>query len=487
MIPDRQARIQTLMIEDDADTVFLMSLKLDEACGEQARFTVESAGTLAEGIAALDKREFDVVLLDLMLPDSQGLETVARLRAAARDIPIVVLTGLADERLGLDAIAHGAQDFISKDAIDARLLRRAIGYAMERCALHRENEAVLESTDNGLIVVVGGVVRFANAAAERLLDRPRSRMLGLPYEDPRGPEARGELKVEGRGGTRYLELRSTNMVWRKQKATLVSLVDVTAARGLEQIRAEVRERRKSEEFKDRVVSAVSHELRSPLTIAKAALANLVDGLAGQLSGDQQSMADIALRNVDRLTRLVSNFLEFSRLESGRAKVRLRRIEPGTTLLQILADWRIAERRPNVVVEPRISADLPRVWADPDLVAQVVCNLLDNACRFAGSKIVISAEPHAEGILISVSDDGPGIPRERVGELFQPFVQLARVGEGYKGTGLGLSICRQAVELCGGRIWIDADASPGAAVRFTLPESKPKEKAEAADEKSPGRR
>lgn len=383
MPPAATPRINTLMIEDDPDTVFLMSLRLDEACGGDTLFSVESASTLREGLELLKARRYDVLLLDLMLPDSDGLATVEQARAAAGDIPIVVLTGLADERLGLDAIAHGAQDFIAKDAIDARVLRRAISFAMERSAR------------------------------------------------------------------------------------------VAAERGLEKIRAEIRERKKSEEFKERIVSSVSHELRSPLTIAKAAVSNLMDGLAGALNPDQRNMANIALRNVDRLARLVSNFLDFSRLDSGRAAVRLESLSPGAALSQILEDWLLSHREGEAPVSARIPADLPIVWCDRDLFAQVVFNLLDNARRFARSQIMVTAEPAADGIVVYVADDGPGIPPGRAGELFQPFVQLERVGQGYKGTGLGLSICRQAIELCGGRIWADQTEGIGAKFGFTLPATRPK--------------
>src|SRR6185369_3802008 len=96
-------RISVLLIEDDPDYALLMNLYVNEACGDALKYVLESAVSLGEGLDLLARKEFDIVLLDLMLPDSQGLESLAKLRARAPGIPIVVLTNLEPEAVGLKA------------------------------------------------------------------------------------------------------------------------------------------------------------------------------------------------------------------------------------------------------------------------------------------------------------------------------------------------------------------------------------------------
>lgn len=373
-----EKRVNVLMIDDDPEALLLMGMRLNEACGTDRRFVLEGAETLKEGLAQAAREDYDVILLDLNLPDSRGLDTVASACRKAGNVPIVVLTCFEDEAMGLEAIGLGAQDYLIKDRLNMTLLGRAIRFAIERSALLRK------------------------------------------------------------------------------------------ARELEQLRAEVRERRKADDFKDRLLGAVSHELRSPLTIAQAAVGNLADGMGGKLSPAQSELVAMAVRNLDRLARLVLNTLDFSRLDSGRACLEFRRVDSRRLISEVASDWKRAVTRP-LSVEVELAEGLPAVRADADHFAQMLSNLLDNAARHAARRVAISARAEGGMLRVSVEDDGPGVPPERRGELFTPYVQLARsAGAGYKGTGLGLAICREIAALSEGRLWLDEAAAPGARFHFELP-------------------
>lgn len=373
-----EKRVNVLMIDDDPEALLLMGMRLNEACGTDRRFVLEGAGTLEAGMAQAAKDDYDVILLDLNLPDSRGLDTVARACRKAKGVPIVVLTGFEDEAMGLDAIVLGAQDYLIKERVNMTLLGRAIRFSIERSALLRQ------------------------------------------------------------------------------------------VRELEQLRAEVRERRKADQFKDRLLGAVSHELRSPLTIAQAAVGNLVDGMGGKLSPAQAELVAMAARNLDRLGRLVLNTLDFSRLDSGRACLEFRRVDSRRLISEVASDWRRSLTR-ALSVEVDLAEGLPAVRADADHFAQMLCNLLDNAARHAARRVAILARAEGGMLRVSVEDDGPGVPPERRAELFTPYVQLTRsAGAGYKGTGLGLAICREIAVLSAGRLWLDEAAAPGAVFHFELP-------------------
>lgn len=388
--------VKVLLVEDDPDSAFLISLHLSEACGDSVRFTLQTAESLAGGLDCLAREDYDAILLDLMLPDSRGLKTLEGVRDKAADIPIVILTGLSDEEIGFDAVAQGAQDYLVKESLDPRRLRRALAYALERSRLSR-----------------------------RLIE-------------------------------------------------------------LERLQAELQRRRQVEEFKDQVISSVSHELRSPLTVVKAAIANLWDGLAGPLSEPQAQLVYIALRNTHRLNRLIENFLDLSRLEAGKIQAHPQALDARRLAKETVEGLRLAfgaEKRHDIRLD--LPEDLPSLHADPDLFQQVLNNLLDNALRYARSWVSVRARPIEGGseVRFTVSDDGPGIPPERLGDLFNKFVQVNRppAGGGYKGTGLGLALCKELVAMNGGRIWAESPSGEGGVFHFTMPCRPPKAAAEKSDE------
>ncbi|MBI2384737.1 MAG: response regulator [Elusimicrobia bacterium] len=463
--------IRILLIEDDPDYTLLMNLYIDEACGGSMKHEVESAVSLAQGLDLLARREFDIVLLDLMLPDSQGLETLAALRRRAPGVPVVVLTNLALEETGLKAIGEGAQDFLIKSKVDQQQLSRAVGFALERSRLFRQMESLVAASPDGIVIVDSErMVRYANPAALALLDRKAEQVQGRLFEHPIRGEGATEIELRGAKGPVTAELRAAPVEWRGAPARLVSIRDITELRKLEQVRAEVKERRRMDQLKDKLLSTVSHELRTPLSIIKMAVGTIRDRLAGPLTEDQEKMIRMADRNVSRLARILSNFLDLSRLESGNALADLAPLDPGELVREIADDLRMTYRSRSVSLTVDAAKGLPRVKADRDMISQVLSNLLDNALRYARERVEIRVKRVAEEVVISVIDDGKGIPEGRSADLFNKFVQLDRPkgGEGYKGTGLGLAICREIMTINGGRIWAENVAGRGAGFNIALP-------------------
>lgn len=175
--------IKALLIEDNPGDARLIKELLSEA---GTVFDLSHAGRLDEGLMLLAVKPFDVLLLDLNLPDSNGLETVRKVRSQTSSIPIVILTGLDDESTGVSAIHEGAQDYLVKGQIDARLIARAVRYAIER---KKTEEALRESEDkfysisalaNEAIIVMDndGKISFWNNAAERLFGHQAQDSLG---------------------------------------------------------------------------------------------------------------------------------------------------------------------------------------------------------------------------------------------------------------------------------------------------------------------
>ena len=468
-------KISVLLIEDDPDYALLMNLYVNEACGDALKYVLESASSLAEGLDLLARKEFDIVLLDLMLPDSHDLNTLAQLRRRAPSIPVVVLTNLDPEATGLKAIGEGAQDFLIKSKVDAQQLRRAIGYALERSRLFGQMEAMVRGSPDGVVIIDhSGMVRYANPAALAVFNRKADQIVGRLFDFPLAAEGATEAKLPGPNGERIAEMREAPIEWKGYKARLVTIRDITELKRLEQVRAEVKERRRMDQLKDKLLSTVSHELRSPLSIIKAAVGTIRDRLAGPLTKEQQEMIDTADRNISRLTRILGNFLDLSRLESGSASVDRRLFEPSELLREITDDLRMTYKGKDVSLLADLAPGLPQVNADKDMIVQVVANLLDNALRYARDRVQVRTRLLGEEVVVSVIDDGTGIPDGKSEDLFNKFVQLDRPkgGAGYKGTGLGLAISREIMTLNGGRIWAENVKGWGAGFHFALPAADP---------------
>jgi signal transduction histidine kinase len=183
------------------------------------------------------------------------------------------------------------------------------------------------------------------------------------------------------------------------------------------------------------------------------------------------MVAIAGKNLDRLTRITNNLLDLSRLESGRAQVNAKTIDLRRLVEDAAKGAGLLAQGRTLRVEVELPAELPRVVADPDMIAQVLHNLLDNALRYAKTRVVVSARSAEEGMVrVSVSDDGPGIPKDKIGQLFNKFVQVDRPsgGGGYKGTGLGLAICAETLKANHGRVWAESEPGKGSVFQFCLP-------------------
>jgi signal transduction histidine kinase len=245
--------------------------------------------------------------------------------------------------------------------------------------------------------------------------------------------------------------------------------DITELRKLEALKAEVNQRRELAALKDQFVDTVSHELRTPLALAMTAVDTLRKGLAGDLSSKQGDVAELCQRNILRLSRMINNLLDISRLEAGTARSRRSRLNLKEFLADLQANYRMMGRVKKLRLEIAGAGDLPDVRADPEMIMQVLDILLDNADRFAVKEIVVRASPSAGGAHIEVVDDGPGVPAGRVADLFNKFSQVARsIGGGYKGTGLGLAICKEILALHGSTIEVDSPPGSGARFHFLLP-------------------
>ncbi|MGH6942788.1 MAG: ATP-binding protein [Geminicoccaceae bacterium] len=240
----------------------------------------------------------------------------------------------------------------------------------------------------------------------------------------------------------------------------------------EELRRANRRLTELDRLKDEFISTVSHELRTPLTSIRSFSEILLDN-ADLSQGQRERFLEIVIKESERLTRLINDILDMSRIESGQMEWHLSRRDLKEIVDDALAATSGLFQDRGIEVRAELQAGLPRITVDRDRLMQVVINLLSNAAKFARSgdgRVRVHLVRQGDAVALSVEDDGPGVPAEQADAVFERFHQLGgnpMTGKP-KGSGLGLTICRQIVEHFGGRIWVEAARPEGAVFRFTLP-------------------
>lgn len=238
------------------------------------------------------------------------------------------------------------------------------------------------------------------------------------------------------------------------------------------------------QMKTHFLSVVSHELRTPLTsiagfvkIIKKKLSGLLfpllESADAKASRDMQQVAtdlDIVIAEGERLTSLINDVLDLTKLEAGRMEWGMRKVSPADVLARAEASMRILVSGSGLGFVVDVQEGLPMVRADPDRLQQVLINLVSNAVKFtAQGAITCSARLQGREILVAVADTGAGIAQEHRDSVFDKFWQFGDLlTEKPKGTGLGLAICKEIVAHHGGRIWVESELDKGSVFTFTLP-------------------
>jgi signal transduction histidine kinase/CheY-like chemotaxis protein len=230
-----------------------------------------------------------------------------------------------------------------------------------------------------------------------------------------------------------------------------------------------------DKLKSEFVSTITHELRTPLCIFKNIISNALAGVTGPIGPKLRENLEMAHQSVERLTRIISNFMDISEIDAGKIKLN-RKI----TLVQALIKDTVDSMRPLAQAKKiSLALNLPRtnVFADIDQerIAKVLENIVGNAIKFIPLKgsIYVTLTDYLQGEFfdICVRDNGPGMTRKEAGMIFDRFVQAKVLkGPGEHGTGLGLSIAKEIVSLHGGQIWVETEPKNGCAFYFRLPKT-----------------
>jgi PAS domain S-box-containing protein len=280
------------------------------------------------------------------------------------------------------------------------------------------------------------------------------------FEYIKNPEAKEKktFKLKKNDKERHYRI-STNQVRDEEEEyqfTVTLLEDITRLKEIDNMKSEF-------------VSTVSHEFRTPLTSMNMGLSMVINEDTGELNEEQRELLEAAYEDVERLTELVSDLLDLSKIESGRIEMEFDKTDINNIIEKTLSPFYKQAEEKNMELVFKKSKENIFAWADPAKISWVISNLVGNALRYADQgKIEVSSDVKGRRVLVSVKDNGPGIPEEYQHKIFEKFVRAGNNKEEKSGTGLGLAISKEIITAHNGRIWVDSEEGEGSKFSFYIP-------------------
>lgn len=486
--------LKILLVEDDEDDYIIIRDMLSDVTGKPLK--MEWSTTYEAGLEALRRQQHDVCLLDYYLGQHTGLELLQEMSDKSQNVPIIMLTGLGNHQVDVQAMEAGAADYLVKGEIHPYLLERSIRYAVRHRqvlrALQQREDRFRSLVQNSSDVI--GVLR-EDSTYQYVSDSCRG-ILGYAPEDLVGKksldfvhpedisvvqEALRELKacpddvlstefrfLHGDGTWRILEATGNNLLDHPFiEGIVVNTRDVTMQRQAEKkIERYAAELKRSNKELEQFAYVISHDLQEPARMVESYLKLLRRRYQGQLDDKADVFIDYAVDGAKRMQEMIAALLDLSRVETLGAAFTPTDVEAVLERTLRSLNKTIEDADAHVTHSP-----LPTVAADQAQLAQVFQNLIINAIKFQREgvppRVHIAATPKDAMWVFSVADNGIGINPKQTDRIFQIFQRL-HTREEYPGTGIGLALCKRIVERHSGQIWVESTPNKGSTFFFTLP-------------------
>lgn len=419
-----------LIVEDSALQAALLR-KLLEADGY-------SVTVASDGRQALKSLESDllplIIISDITMPEMNGYEFCRAVKGQTRtqDIPVILLTSLTDPRSVIEGLRAGADNYVTKPYDGPALLARVESLRLSP-QLYRDH-----GPDRPLEVSLAGETFVIEAGRGQILNLLLSTFESAVWQNQKLRDSNDKLQMM------HQELALKNEELREAIAT-----------------------------QNKFIGMAAHDMRNPLSVTLGYSQLLLDGVMGPLSSSQPKVIASILKATESLLQLVNELLEISELESG--NLRLQLVETDLTALVRHAVEMNGFLAKNKGIRVTAELDsLPPMRLDPGKIDQVLNNLLSNAAKFSHPDTEIAVRlkrPDSGWAVLTVHDQGQGIPKEEQANLFIPFQRTSVRGTaGEKSTGLGLAIVKRIVEGHGGTITVESEPGKGSCFSVTLPSS-----------------
>jgi two-component system phosphate regulon sensor histidine kinase PhoR len=333
---------------------------------------------------------------------------------------------------------------------------------------NRKLSTVVSSMVDGVIMTdTAGNVLLANPAAEKLFgfrqDRVKARSFMEAVRDYEIDEVlrtclhtgtEQTIQVESGVGKWFLRVIAVPLVTDRLVGALLVFQNLTELRALQTMRREL-------------VGNISHELRTPLATIKAIVETLQDGAISDQKLTLNFLANVDTE-VDRMTQIIAELTELSRIESGKAELNLSEVDLNGLVREVIAQLGPYIERQGITIDLQLSPELPRVMADKERIRQVVTNLVHNAIKFtpAGGQVTASSRQENGSVRVTIADNGIGIPQDDLPHVFERFYKADKARSS-GGTGLGLAIAKHIIQAHNGTIEVASEEGHGSQFSFCL--------------------
>jgi signal transduction histidine kinase len=500
--------LQLLLVEDNPGDAELVRAFLED----QLDHELLHAPSLQEATDLLSTRQPDLILLDMGLPDSRGIDTLHAVQRYAPEVPSIILTGREDDELAMHAMRSGAQEYLPKQSMSEELLVRTVRHSVERHELLRETQrqaaltsaaerelrtVLMRNVDGMLVVDTHHRVLFSNPAAQQLLGTAEEHLAGQKLPFPVENET-NEISLTDPGGeTRVLEVRIADIDWQKQHAHLVSLRDITSRRRAEEMRRQLMHSDRLRSVGE-LAAGIAHEINNPVASVLANSESLESSLkqieewfrelhqrlpqcSEQVRSeiDRLLPADEASSHVNEGREIVQEDRQSlmrirSMVRSLRAFSRIERDEVEWVRLDELVHDACTMASSEIRHRAQLIRDLETVSpiaAQPGKLTQVFVNLLVNAGQAihpgapSRNHVRVRTQERQDTIVVDVEDTGRGVPEAEQRRIFEPFYTSKPRDQG---TGLGLSLSAEIARQHHGRLEVSSTPGHGALFRVVLP-------------------
>lgn len=482
--PDSDRPTPHILVIDDEQ-------RIRDACRmvlKSMGFTVETASDGPKGLDLIEEKHFDILLLDLMMPNMSGFEVLSRVRDIDPDTVVIVITGYATLEHSIEAMKKGAFDFIPKPFTPDQLravVTKSLRYTQAlqdivtsksrmRVMVNRLTDGVMTTDSEKRIVLANPAFRhmigFAGSTmvgslADEGIDDPT--LLGAIDEALATPpgtftEITRELVLPGSaaGEEKIVSVRCSPFRGRTDHniGTITVLHDITAVKRMDQMKSDF-------------VSMVSHEIRSPINSLLMQLKIILDGLAGETTPKQREILERASEKMLNLNNLVTELLDLSRIESGLVAHEKELIDVNALLQEQVTFHTPYAQKKGMLIDLAIERTLPRLLANPRHLEEVLSNLITNAIKYSpeGGRISIEGGVTDEYLSLKVADTGFGISEEDLDKIFTRFYRVKDdKTRTIHGTGLGLAIVKSIVDSLHGSISVNSTPGKGTEFAILLP-------------------
>ena len=486
-------RYKILLVEDDKLDQMAFKRLVKE---ENLPYDCTIAGSVSEAKSILGSGKFDVVIVDYLLGDGTAFDILD----LVKNIPTIFVTGTGSEEIAVKARRAGAYDYLIKDV--KRNYLKAVPITVENTVRHKKAEeelqllsgAIMNTDDSVYITNMENKIIFVNRAFCESYGYKKEDVIGkdsniLWISKPQSEHTRNVFQiVRGAWEVGFYHKRKDGSVFpvslsrsiiRDSNGNEVAVVGV--ARDIsERILVEDELRTKSLEvegrnqLKSELAIAVCHQLMTLIAEFKNIISDAMRGTLGEISWELHNNLKLAVRNIDKVRGIISDFLDISQIDAGKMKLKLTKFGLRSAVSEAVQALSPLAAEKNIDLESFVPDSEPVIDADRDKIVQVLTNLVSNAIETVppNGHVGVRVKDIGSEIAVEVQDDGPSIESSEIDRIFNHLDQIRRQLRYGKeeGLSLGLPIAKELLEMHGGCIWAESGDGQGNNFCFTLPKS-----------------